>query len=301
MAEIVELVSYPIKGCAGTSLRAAELTAAGLRHDRSFMVTDEAGVFRSQRRDPRLAVVRPTVTSATTLAVPSPDASTPVPDGSVDLASAPAPDRLTLEAPGIEPLTIDVDTEGARRDVTLFKNPFQGIDQGDEAAAWLSEVLGGASRLVRVPPEHDRVTDGATPGTSGYADSTALMMVSRSSLDLLQEWLAKRDEAPLPMNRFRPNIVVDGWDEPHTEDRVRRVRAGDTLWGWSKPCIRCAVTTVDQAAGVKAGVEPLRTLADYRRAESGGVAFGAKFAVLRGGRLKVGDSLVVEEWGPGAV
>lgn len=185
----------------------------------------------------------------------------------------------------------------------LFGTAYQGIDQGDTAADWLSEVLRARSRLVRVPPEHDRVTDGLTPGTSGYADSCALHVVSRATLDLLNRKLTERGTSPLPMNRFRPNIVIDGWDaldrrdEPHAEDRARRIRIGDTELGYAKLAIRCAVTLVEQESGAKAGPEPLRTLAGYRRASEGGVAFGAKFAVLRPGTVSVGDDAVVTSWG----
>lgn len=271
MARVVELSYYPVKGCAGTSATEALLTSAGLAHDRSFMVVSEEGVYRTQRRDPGLAVIRPAVTA----------------DG----------ERLTLSAPRTEVLHLRVDTSGARRKVDLFGTAYQGIDQGEAAAEWLSEVLRVRSRLVRVPPEHDRVTDGLTPGTSGYADSSALHVVSRSTLDLLNRKLSGRGTSPLPMNRFRPNIVLDRWDEPHTEDRVRHVRIGDTELGYAKLAIRCAVTLVEQEAGAKAGPEPLRTLAGYRRASEGGVAFGAKFAVLRPGRVSVGDDAAVTAWG----
>ncbi|MEU0245399.1 MOSC N-terminal beta barrel domain-containing protein [Streptomyces sp. NPDC006235] len=277
MARVVELSYYPVKGCAGTSAAEALLTPAGLAHDRSFMVVSEEGVYRTQRRDPRLAVIRPAVSA----------------DGA----------RLTLGAPGTEDLHLRVDTTGTRRKVDLFGTAYQGIDQGDTAADWLSEVLRAPSRLVRVPPEHDRVTDGMTPGTSGYADSCALHIISRSTLGLFNRKLGERGASPLPMNRFRPNIVLDGghapdgWDEPHTEDRARRIRLGDTELGYAKLAIRCAVTLVEQESGTRAGPEPLRTLAGYRRAREGGVAFGAKFAVLRPGRVSVGDHAVVTSWG----
>ncbi|MEU0192738.1 MOSC N-terminal beta barrel domain-containing protein [Streptomyces afghaniensis] len=277
MARVVELSYYPVKGCAGTSATEALLTPAGLAHDRSFMVVSEEGVYRTQRRDPRLAVIRPALTT----------------DG----------ERLTLSAPGTEDLHLRVDTTGARQKVDLFGTAYQGIDQGEAAADWLSKVLRAPSRLVRVPPEHDRVTDGLTPGTSGYADSCALHVVSRSTLGLLNRKLSERGASPLPMNRFRPNIVLDGgddldgWDEPHTEDRVRHLRIGDAELGYAKLAIRCAVTLVEQESGDRAGPEPLRTLAGYRRASEGGVAFGVKFAVLRPGRVAVGDDAVVTSWG----
>lgn len=281
MARITELICYPVKGCAGVPLRDTPVTPAGIAHDRSFLVISEDGVFRSQRRTPRLAVIHP--------------------------ETDPAGETLTLRASGVAPLRIEVVTDGPRRDVEMFRTPYRAIDQGAEVAGWLSEVLGEASRLVRVPPEHDRVTDGLTPGTSGFADSSALHLLSLPSLALLNERLAARDCPPLPMTRFRPNIVVDGWTadgaraatggEPHMEDRARRIAAGDAEFGYTKLAIRCAVTTVEQRSGTRAGPEPLRTLADYRRATEGGVAFGAKFAVLRPGKLSVGDEARVTEWG----
>lgn len=129
MADVVEMVCYPIKGCAGTSISDALLTPAGLMHDRTFMVINEDGVYRTQRRHPRLALIRPTVSS----------------DGG----------RLTLDSTDTtgrySTVQLNVTTSAPRRDVDLFGATFQGIDQGDEAAAWLSEVLGTPSRLVRVP------------------------------------------------------------------------------------------------------------------------------------------------------
>ncbi|NEC18292.1 MOSC domain-containing protein [Streptomyces parvus] len=288
MATVVELITYPVKGCAGTSVDSTHLTPAGLAHDRSFMVVGVDGVYRTQRRDPRLALVRPTVSA----------------DGS----------RLTLAS--AEPdsshgaLHLDVTTSAPRRDVDLFGATYQGIDQGDEAAAWLTEFLGAPSRLVRVPPEHDRKTDGLTPGTSGYADSSAVHLLSRASLAHLHARLAERGAPLLAMDRFRPNIVIDSlpegahgehgedWAaEPHAEDRIRRAAVGAAELGYTKLAVRCAVTLVDQEAGARGGPEPLRTLADYRRFSAGGVVFGTKFAVVRPGKLSVGDEVTVEEWG----
>ncbi|MEI5103460.1 MOSC N-terminal beta barrel domain-containing protein [Streptomyces sp. PmtG] len=271
MASVVELTYYPIKGCAGTSTGAALLTPAGLAHDRSFMVVSEEGVYRTQRKDPRLALIRPAVSA----------------DG----------ERLTLRAPDTEALGVPVDTTGARRPVDLFGAPYQGIDQGDSAAAWISDVLRVPSRLVRVPPEHRRVTDGRTPGCAGYADSGALHVLSRATVDLLNRKLAERGAEPLPMNRFRPNVVIDGWDEPHTEDRAHHLHIGDAELAYAKLALRCAVTLVEQESGAKAGPEPLRTLALYRRAAQGGVALGTKFSVLRPGKMSVGDDVEVSEWG----
>ena len=272
---MVALHTYPIKGCAGIALTSAFLTPAGLAHDRTFMVVDEHGVFRSQRRDALLATIRPQIAD----------------DGR----------ELWLHAPGIDAVRVAVDLDGPRRAVEMFGSPYRAIDQGEPVAGWLTRVLGSPSRLVRVPPEHDRVTDGETPGRAGFADSGALLLTSSASWAELDRRITERGINGVPMDRFRPNIVVDGWTEPHTEDQVRELTVGDTELAFAKQAIRCAVTLVDQRTGLRAGPEPLRTLADYRRVPGKGVAFGAKFSVLRSGRLSVGDELVVGRWAGTAI
>ncbi|MGW0662400.1 MOSC domain-containing protein [Streptodolium elevatio] len=271
MASVVELNVYPVKGCAALPASEAVLTDAGIAHDRTFMVVDDRGVFRSQRTDPRLSVVHAGIDA----------------DGR----------RLALRAAEAGELFLDVDTESPRVDIEMFGTPYRGIDQGDAVAAWLTGVLGVPSRLVRVPPEHERVTPGLVPGTAAFADSGALLVVSRASLDGLNARLG--DAGPLPMTRFRPNIVVDGWTEPHREDDVRRMLVGNTELAFAKQAGRCVVTTVDQVRGVKAGPEPLRTLATYRRGASGGVLFGAQYSVVRPGKLAIGDTVDVTEWADG--
>ncbi|MFJ2648546.1 MOSC domain-containing protein [Streptomyces sp. NPDC087420] len=287
MARVVELTTYPVKGCAGVELTEALMTEAGLAHDRGFMVVDGDGVFRSQRRDPRLAVIRPGIGA----------------NG----------DQLTLrvrgvEGPRVEDLCVDVDRTSASVGVEMFGTPYRAVDQGEAAARWLTHVLGAPSRLVRVPPDHTRATDGLTPGTCGFADSGAVHLISRASLTALNARITEGGGAALPMSRFRPNIVIDDdrapeagagrgdASAPHHEDGFRRMTIGDTELGFTKLAIRCAVTLVDQPTGVRAGPEPLRTLALYRRATVGGVAFGTKYAVLRPGKLALGDLVDVTEW-----
>lgn len=275
MPHVASLSYFPVKGAAATHPDQAVLTAAGLAHDRSFMVTSPEGVFRTQRRDPRLALVRPTID--------------------------PSGELMTLRADGLPPLDLAVDTTGPRRPVELFGQPFHGIDQGDDAARWLSECLRAPSRLFRVPPEHARLTDGRVPGTSGYADSCALHVLSQATLDLLGTKLADHGGPAVPADRFRANLVIGGWDEPHTEDRAHRITIAGAELGYAKPAIRCAVVLVDQCGGRRDGPEPLRTLAGYRRAAAGGVAFGVKYAVLHPGRLRVGDQVTVTAWGQSEV
>ncbi|MDJ0395957.1 MOSC N-terminal beta barrel domain-containing protein [Rhodococcus sp. G-MC3] len=264
-ATVSELISYPVKGCAGISLSAAQVTARGLDHDREFMIVDEDRSFRSQRSDPILAVIRPSIRQGV----------------------------LTLEHSDFGSITCEIDRESPATDVTMFRLPFRGIDQGDDVAAWLTEVIGETSRLVAVPPDVHRVTDGIVPGTAGFADSGAVHLLSDSTLDGLNSLL----ESPVPMDRFRPNIVVTGWDGAHTEDTVREFRVGDAVLTYTKLAIRCAVTTVDQSRGERDGREPLQTLATYRKARAKGVAFGVKLTVLEKGAVSVGDILDVRTWG----
>jgi len=273
VATIAELVRYPVKSCAAAPAGSLTISAAGPAHDRAFLVTDPDGGFQTQRVLPRLAVIRPSVDDEHAV--------------------------LTLRAPDVEPCAVPIDVTGPRTPVTLFGESFTGIDQGGEVAEWLATVLGGRYRLMRVPPEHQRVTKGApdgVDGTASYSDSSPLMVLSQASLDGLNARLVARGEPALPMSRFRPNLVVDGWDEPHTEDWLRRFRVGDTELAFAKRCLRCAIVTVDQRTGRKSGPEPLRTLATFRR-DSGGVAFGVKLSVLRGGKISVGDAIQVDAWG----
>ncbi|AHI01927.1 MOSC N-terminal beta barrel domain-containing protein [Kutzneria viridogrisea] len=270
MVHVSALVSYPVKGCAGTPLDTAAVWDIGLQHDRTFMVVDAEGRFRSQRNDPNMARIRPTVL-----------------DGGA---------RLELSAAGVEDLVVEVRPLAPRRRVLVQRTEVTAADQGDEAAEWFSAVLGNPSRLVTVAPEHERVSAGEYEGTAAFADAHALLIASEASLDELNSRILARGAAPVPMDRFRPNIVLTGWPEPHTEDRARRLSIGTAEFGYAKLCVRCTVPMVDQDTGRRAGPEPIRTLADYRRDPGGGVTFGMKAAVLRTGSLSVGDEVCVDRW-----
>jgi uncharacterized protein len=273
MGVVSALIYYPVKGCAGVPVTEAQLGPTGIRHDRTFMLVDPDGVFRSQRTTPAMAVLRPTISL----------------DG----------DRLLLTAPDADDAEFDVLYDGERRPVSLFNKWFGvGVDQGDIAAKWFSTVLDQPCRLVRVTPEHDRDGWGEHPGKVGFADAHAALVTVESSLVDLNRRITERGAQPIPMNRFRPNIVVSGWPDPYTEDRVRLLRVGTVELGYAVRAVRCAVPTVDQATGRRAGVEPTRTLADYRREPEfgGGVSFGMKAAVLTPGRIAIGDPLTVTRW-----
>jgi uncharacterized protein YcbX len=274
------LTYYPVKGCAGVSVAAgevAEVTATGLAHDRVFMVVDAGdGSFRSQRNDPRLAVVGTGVLD----------------DGK----------RLRLTAPGAGALELDVAFDGERREVSLFGRPMgEAVDQGPQAAGWFSDLLGSPCRLVRVRPGFDRDGWGEHPGKVNFGDAHAISLASLASLDDLNSRILERGAEPVPMDRFRANIVITGWPGPHTEDRFRRLTIGTVGLGYSVRAMRCAVPMVDQATGRPSGPEPIRTLAGYRREPEydGKVSFATKAAVLREGTLAVGDEVRVHTWEAG--
>ncbi len=267
-----ELVHYPVKGCAGTATDSAQVVGTGLEHDRTFMVVDaEEGAFRSQRTHPAMAAIKATV-----------------------LRSGAA---LALSAAGAEPLLLEVDRDGPRREVSMFDCPLgAAVDQGDTVAEWFSEVLGHRLRLVRVAPGFDRDGWGETPGKVNFADAHAVLVASTASLDDLNARIAARGDADaVPMDRFRPNIVLTGKDEPHFEDRVRRMTLGSVELAHSVRATRCSVPLVDQRTGRRRGPEPVRTLATYRREAQYGnrVSFGVKNAVVREGVVSVGDPVTV--------
>ncbi|MGW7355776.1 MOSC domain-containing protein [Streptomyces sp. NPDC054802] len=287
-----ELTYYPVKGCAGTGAESVRVGATGLEHDRMFMVVDAVdGAFRSQRKLPAMAAVRPEV---------------------VDGGRA-----LRLSADGVESLVVAVDPEGERRPVSLFgRQVGSAVDQGGDAAEWFSEVLGEKLRLVRVPDGFDRDGWGDTAGKVAFADAHAVLVLSRASLDGLNERIEAAGGKPVPMDRFRPNIVLDGCDRPHDEDLMRRIGFAGTAedadagaqtarrveLAHSVRALRCAVPMVDQRTGLRDGPEPVRTLATYRKEPvyDNKVSFGAKAAVVRGGTLSVGDEVLAEWYEDGA-
>lgn len=261
VARVASLTVFPVKGCAGMAVERRAVTTTGLAGDRQFMVTAPDGRFKTQRRHPLLATVRPHL------------------DGS----------RLTLSAGGRPGCAVEVVGDGPRVQVEIFGKSHPAVDQGDEVAAWLSDVLGTASRLVGVTPEHHRPTDGLVPGLSGWADSGSLLLLSRAAADDLSDRAAERTGEPIPIERFRANVVLDGC-AAHVEDSLDRVDLGTARLAFAKQAVRCAVVTVDQRTGARVGPEPLETLATYRRTDDG-VVFGAKYTVLAPGEVAVGDEL----------
>ncbi|MDE2762132.1 MAG: MOSC domain-containing protein [Gemmatimonadota bacterium] len=267
----IRLRVYPVKGMRGTELRSMEFDDMGPRFDRRWMVVRADGGFASQRDTPRLATVRPRLA-----------------DGA-----------LRLETTGAEPLILPVRATGSPVRVRIHGSGALATSVSPEADAWLSGVLGGEFRLVFMRRENARTTDPAYAGGHrvSFADGYPALVVSEASVDEL----ARRAGRAIPVERFRPNLVVAG-AHPHDEDKWRRFAVGDLDFSAVKLCARCKVTTTDQETGARDPErEPLRTLALYRRIESS-VYFGVNVVHHGPGRIAVGDRIEVTERGivPGA-
>jgi uncharacterized protein len=264
---VAELYIYPVKSAGGVRLEAVQLDALGPELDRRWMVVDPAGHFLTQRRLPRMALIQPVL----------------------------AQGGLELQAPGEEPLRFPLGPgEGERQRVEIWGDEATGERVSPEADAWLSRVLGVPAHLVRLDESRSlRAADPAgAPGAGvGFADRYPLLLLSRGSMDELN----RRLERPVGVDRFRPNVVVEGVP-PHGEDRWRAIRIAGLAFSVLKPCRRCSVPGVDQATGVP-GKEPLRALAGYRKME-GTIWFGQNVVHQGPGRIGVGDPVEVLEEGP---
>ena len=256
------LYVYPIKSCAGIPLDGAGLNATGLANDRRWMLVDGTGEFMSQRAHPRMALV------------------------STQLSN----EHLTASAPGMPDLRVPLRQEdGDRIDVEVWGDAHKGALVGGEADRLFSEFLRFPCRLVRKPEDDPRQVDSiyAESGDqTSFADGFAFLLISEASLNDLNDRL----DAPLPMNRFRPNFVVRGCDA-YAEDEWGTIRIGGVPFRVAEACPRCAVTTVDQETGER-GKEPLRTLATYRKS-GGEVYFGRNLIHDALGTVRVGDAVEI--------
>ena len=272
-ARVASLHVYPVKGCRGIDLADADVVTTGLTTngigDREWMLVDEAGTFLTQRELPRLALV------------------------SVQVGR----DSLRLAAPYMRACDVPLTDGGEARDVVVWRSAVRGIDAGDAVAAWLSDWLAREVRLLRFDRSVARYCNPEYAGDSKahtmFADGYPVLVTTRASLADLNDRLVGRGSEPLPMTRFRPNIVLDGLP-PYAEDHLDTIAIGDVLLRCVKPCVRCQVTTTDQETA-KVGIEPLRTLGEYRMdARLGGVTFAMNAIVSHGGTIKTGDAAAVE-------
>lgn len=262
---------YPVKSLRGYSVSSVEVDAMGPVGDRRFLVVDGEGRFLTQRSLPRMALI------GTALAPETLTLSTER-TGSITVARTPVPGAPT-------------------RRVSVWKS--EGLlahDCGDLAADWLGECLQTKCRLVQIGADFSRpiLKPGIARKGEGvtFADAFPFLLIGEASLDNLNDRLVACGEDALPMNRFRPNLVVTGCPA-FAEDRWRRFRIGSVVFRAGGPCARCSITTTDQDTAER-GQEPLRTLATFRRdaQDSTNVNFGQNLIhESKAGVLRVGDSV----------
>lgn len=277
MAILSQLILYPIKSCAGIAVEEALATVSGLCaqgvHDREWMLVDGEGQFLTQREYPRMATIRPQVEG----------------------------DALVVTAPGMPPLRLPLalDASAPLRRVRIWDDVVDAGDCGDAAAAWFRDALGGACRLVRFRPGLERPTStkwtGGAPSSACFADAYPLLLIGAAALDEINARMLAAGREALPMNRFRPNLVVEGSD-PFEEDYTESLRAGGIVIKPVKPCARCPIPAVDQSTGIP-GPDPLDILQSWRGKAilDGAVCVGMNCIVLEGagGMLRVGQELSV--------
>lgn len=264
MTRLSALHVFPVKSCAPLSPSKAVVEPRGLVGDRRWMVVDGDGQFMTARKWPRMTLVGATLRD----------------------------DVLHVEAPGMPPIAVHPHAQrSARRDVAVWGSTVSARLAEPAADAWISAFLGRPAAFVMMDDDASRAVDPdyARDGDEvGFADGFPLLLISQASLDGLNARL----EAPVPMLRFRPNLVVAG-TPAHAEDGWRRIRVGAVEFDVVKPCTRCVLTTVDFERGeFDARGEPLRTLLTYRRGPSG-VTFGQNLIPRGAGTLRVGDAVVV--------
>ncbi len=280
MATLSELILYPIKSCAGMSVREAVLTRAGLAvdavYDREWMVIGPDRICLTQREYPRMALIVPRLKSET----------------------------LELRAPGMLRLEIPLglpDPEDERTlEVTVWDDTVLAYDCDETTATWFSQAIGTPCRLVRFHANGKRLASpkwtGGIEAPTLFSDGYPLLVAGSASLADVNDKLVASGREAIPMNRFRPNLVVDGL-EAFEEDYAASLRLGAAVLKPVKPCPRCPMPSVDQATGIP-GPDPLDILQSYRRKPQvdDAVCFGMNSIVVEGDGevLRVGQQVEVE-------
>jgi uncharacterized protein YcbX len=232
---------YPVKSCRGESVPELLVEPWGLAGDRRWMLVDEDGAVITAREVNRMVLIDPAIT----------------------------PDGLVVTAPDLPTLTVPTPAPAAQTPVNLWSSHLTAAPAGPEADAWFGKAMGRTARLVHLDDPTRRPTspDFSEPGDRvSFADGYPLLLATEESLAALNDVVLETCQGagePLPMTRFRPNVVVAG-AEPWAEDDWRRVRIGDATFRAVKGCARCVITTIDPVSGRRAK-EPLRSLARARR------------------------------------
>jgi uncharacterized protein YcbX len=271
MPRVTGIFLYPVKSLRGYAVPAAKVDALGFVGDRRFLIVDETGKFLTQRTVPRMALVDARLSG----------------------------DTLLLSAEGSVGVSVSAASEPAAplRTVSIWRSEgLKAEDCGTAVSAWLTDFLRLPCHLVRIGREFERpiLKSAAKPGERvTFADAEPFLAISEASLSELNNRIQENQGEPVPMNRFRPNIVVDGCDA-FAEDSWSRVRMGSIVFRNGGLCARCIITTTDQLTGERTGKEPLKTLATFRQDASNptDINFGVNLIhETKQGSVRLGDAL----------
>ena len=284
-ARVAALFVHPIKSAAAIPIDEMTLDDLGAVGDRRWLVIDDAGNQVTARETPALALVRQRFAD-----VVDPEAR---PRRNVD-------GPLWLEAADSAGIRVELPTTAATRVVRVWDDAVMAHDAGDAVAKWMSRVLATSCRVVRLAESARRPLAvkhaGPIPRDGrrvAFTDGAPLLLLGQASVDALSDRLVEQGGEPMVVARFRPNIVL-AHTTPHEEDMWRSIAIGAVRFGIGAPCSRCVITTIDPTTGER-GVEPLRTLATYRR-QDGDVMFGMNITHAAPGMVRVGDLVSNIEW-----
>ena len=264
MLQISELYIYPIKSLSGITVKSVKITDRGFENDRRWLLVDSENRFLTQREHPQMALLQPTINNNEL--------------------------RITHKINNHSfVIYLNTPPVGGRGAVTIWDDICEAEFVSDEADRWFSAMLGLQCRLVYMPDDTQRIVDqryAPENSVTSFSDAYPFLIIGQASLDDLNNRLAE----PLPMNRFRPNIVFTG-GEPYDEDLYGRFTIGDINFYGVKLCARCVLTTIDQETAKK-GKEPLKKLASYRF-KNNKILFGQNLIHEGDGEITIGDELIV--------
>lgn len=257
-----DIYTYPVKSLSGVRLKEADAREKGLEFDRRWMLVDDSGKFLSQRKHPSMALLQTEITY----------------NGIAVFSKRDPSNRIIIP---FEP------SSNSSREVVIWDDSVEARRVSQELSQWFSYQLDLSCDLVFMPSTTRRQLQPkyqVNKESVSFADAMPYLLISQASLDDLNSRL----DEPVPMERFRPNIVVAG-GTPFQEDEWDEISIGSARFKITKPCARCVVTTIDQQSGQKAK-EPLKTLASYRK-ENGDVNFGQNMILLEGMKIQVDDTV----------
>ena len=271
--ELSHIFIYPVKSLAGISLSSSVVTPSGLQYDRRWMIVNNKGLFITQRLHPKLSLIHTEIIG----------------------------DQIRLTAPDGNNLMLPLSlNQGDVASVRVWSDHVDGIQASKTHNDWITDYLGIDARFIYMPETTHRPVDNSFSKSSldsvSFADGFPYLLISSGSLNDLNKKLNHKNETSVSINRFRPNLVVSGC-EPYVEDKWTEYNMGGNIFYNVKPCSRCIMTTIDATTGQK-GIEPLKTLLEYRK--TGNKAYFGQNVLIdlnydNSWKVSVGDTVVLSD------